>query len=256
VFSLRIEKDQWLSDVLAIPSWKVLGIEAGTSPAEIRAGLLDRAGRSAAFFTARIPTRGVAAVTSAARAGFNVVDVNVTFDWDHAANDASGGIAASRDSVDIEAANAGETASVEQIAGRCFTLSRFHLDPCIGLARANEVKRQWAGNACRGRASAVYVARRKGGIAGFLAVLESKSGEIKDAIIDLVGVDADHQGQGIGRALSRTFLDRWRGRADRLRVGTQISNIAAMRLYESIGFRVTETSYVLHAHANNGAVAA
>ena len=87
-------------------------------------------------------------------------------------------------------------------------------------------------------------------------MLESKSGAGNDAIIDLVGVDADHQGQGAGRALSRMFIDQWRGRADRLRVGTQISNIPAMRLYESIGFRATETAYVLHAHVKNGALAA
>jgi ribosomal protein S18 acetylase RimI-like enzyme len=33
------------------------------------------------------------------------------------------------------------------------------------------------------------------------------------------------------------FINQWRGRADRLRVGTQISNIPAIRLYESLGFR-------------------
>ena len=155
-----------------------------------------------------------------------------------------------------EFAGAGNAAAIEQIAAHCFTFSRFHLDPNIGLTRANEVKRQWARNACRGRASAVYVARQKHQVRGFLAVLESKSDNGTDAIIDLVGVDAACQGQGGGRALSMMFIDQWRGRANRLRVGTQISNIRAMRLYESIGFRITETSYVLHAHVKSGASAA
>jgi hypothetical protein len=56
--------------------------------------------------------------------------------------------------------------------------------------------------------------------------------------------------------MSRMFVKQWRDRADRLRVGTQISNIRAMRLYESIGFRAAETSYVLHAHIENGALVA
>jgi dTDP-4-amino-4,6-dideoxy-D-galactose acyltransferase len=253
---LRVEKDEWLSDVLRISSWKVLGMEAGTSLAEIRAGLLDHAGQEPAFFSARIPTRDVASVTNATRAGFSVVDVNVTFDWDNVANGALGNCVTGNSNMTIETAGAGDAAAIEEVAGHCFAFSRFHLDPAIGLDRANEVKRQWARNACRGRASAVYVARQQSDVAGFLAVLESESAGCKDAIIDLIGVDKCHQGRGAGRALSSMFVGQWRERADRLRVGTQISNIPAMRLYESIGFRVTETSYVLHVHVKNGALAA
>jgi dTDP-4-amino-4,6-dideoxy-D-galactose acyltransferase len=256
VLALRVERDQWLSDVLGISSWKVLGMAAGTSPAEIRTGLLDRAGQGAAFFSTKIPTRNVHALTNATRAGFFVVDVNVTFDWDKTANSALGNGVDGNSNMTIEAAGSDDALAIEKIAGNCFTFSRFHLDPAFGLDRANEVKRQWARNACRGRASVVYVSRRQGKVTGFLAVLEGKLGEGKDAIIDLVGVDASYQGEGAGRALSRMFVEQWRGRADRLRVGTQISNIPAMRLYESIGFRVTETSYVLHAHARDGALAA
>jgi dTDP-4-amino-4,6-dideoxy-D-galactose acyltransferase len=256
VFALRVEKDEWLSGVFEIPSWKVLGMEAGTSPAEIQTNLLDRAGRGSAFFSTKIPTRDVGAVMNATRAGFFVVDVNVTFDWDKAANGALGNSVGGDSNMTIEAAGSDDALTIEEIAGNCFTFSRFHLDPAIGLDRANEVKRRWARNACRGRASIVYVARQQSNVTGFLAVLESKSVEGKDAIIDLVAVDAAHQGRGAGRALSGMFVEQWHGRANRLRVGTQISNIPAMRLYESIGFRVTETSYVLHAHVRNGALAA
>jgi dTDP-4-amino-4,6-dideoxy-D-galactose acyltransferase len=253
---LRIEKDGWLSDVLGVSSWKVLGVAATVPPAEIKLGLLDRAAQGAAFFSAKIPTRDVAAVTNATRAGFSVVDVNVTFDWKDVAKEDSGSGACGDGNLITETASVEDAAAIEAIAGHCFAFSRFHLDPAIGLERANEVKRQWARNACRGRASAVYVARQQDTVTGFLAVLESKSGAGTDAIIDLVGIDAGHQGQGAGRALSRMFIDQWRGRADRLRVGTQISNIPAMRLYESIGFRAAETAYVLHAHVKNGALAA
>jgi dTDP-4-amino-4,6-dideoxy-D-galactose acyltransferase len=252
---LRVKKDEWLSDVLGVSSWKVFGIEADTSPVEIKAGLLQYADQDSAFFSAKIRTEDVRAVANATRSGFVAVDVNVTFDWDNVANGALGNCGMGNSNMTIETAGAGDEAAIEEIAGHCFTFSRFHLDPAIGLDRANDVKRQWARNACRGRASVVYVVRQQADVAGFLAVLESESGGHKDAIIDLVGVDKGHQGQGAGRALSRMFVDQWHGRADRLRVGTQISNIPAMRLYESIGFRVTETSYVLHAHVS-GALAA
>jgi dTDP-4-amino-4,6-dideoxy-D-galactose acyltransferase len=253
---VRVEKDEWLSDVLGVSSWKVSGVEADTSPIEIKAVLFQCVDRGSAFFSAKIRTRDVRAVINATRAGFFAIDVNVTFDWDSAANGTSVNGVSGKSNMTTEIATEGDAAAIEEVAGHCFTLSRFHLDPAIGLDRANEVKRQWAHNACRGRASAVYVSRQRNDVTGFLAVLESESGGRKDAIIDLVGVDKSHQGHGAGRALSNMFVDQWRGRADRLRVGTQISNIPAMRLYESIGFRVTETSYVLHAHVKDGALVA
>jgi dTDP-4-amino-4,6-dideoxy-D-galactose acyltransferase len=251
---LRVEKDDWLSAVLGVSSWKVLGVTAAVTPADIRTGLLDRCEQGPAFFSAKIPCRDVIAVTHATRAGFSVVDANVTFDWKDGGVGSYGIESNELSAMTIDMAGADDVAAIEQISGRCFSFSRFHLDPAVGLERANDVKRQWARNACRGRASAVYVARRQNDIAGFLAVLENRSSRGIDAIIDLVGVDAGHQGQGVGRALSRRFIMQWRDRADRLRVGTQVSNIPAMRLYESIGFRVAETSYVLHAHVKNGAL--
>jgi dTDP-4-amino-4,6-dideoxy-D-galactose acyltransferase len=253
---LHVGKDDWLSDALEVSSWNVSGVEAGTPSAQIKAALFDCAAQGAGFFSTKVRTSDVGALANATMAGFSVVDVNVTFDFDKGTDGTSGNHASGNSNMTVEAAGAGDAAAIEQIAAHCFTFSRFHLDPAIGLARANEVKRQWARNACRGRASAVYVARQKNDVSGFLAVLESNSGSGTDAIIDLVGVDAAYQGQGGGRALSTMFIDQWQGRADRLRVGTQISNIPAMRLYESIGFRVAETSYVLHAHVRNGALAA
>lgn len=252
---MQTEKDSWLSDVLGVPSWKAFGMSA-TPSAEIQAGLLDRAEGRAAFFSAKIPTRDVIAVTNATRAGFSVVDVNVTFEWA-----AGAGIAAEVEGrgdpdATVEVATAIDAAAIEAIAARCFTFSRFHLDPAIGQARANEIKRQWARNACGGRARVVYVSRQKRDVTGFLAVLVYETAGKTDAIIDLVGVDATHQWRGAGRALSRMFVEQWRDRADRLRVGTQISNVRAMRLYESIGFRVAETTYVLHVHVKNGTLAA
>jgi dTDP-4-amino-4,6-dideoxy-D-galactose acyltransferase len=253
---LRFEKDGWLSDVLGVSSWKVLGLGTEASSREIKAGLVDCDGGAAAFFSARIPTADALTVSKAIGAGFSVVDVNVTLDWDADAVKLPRHETNRVDTMTVTAAEVVDAAAIEAIAARCFIFSRFHLDPLIGRERANEIKRRWAANACRGRASAVYVARVQGTVAGFLAVLLNDSARKKDAVIDLVGVDAAYQGRGAGLAMSRMFVEQWRDRADRLRVGTQISNIPALRLYESLGFRVAETSYVLHAHTRNGALAA
>jgi dTDP-4-amino-4,6-dideoxy-D-galactose acyltransferase len=249
---LRIERDEWLSVVIGLPSWKIGGIEATTRSADLKARMLDNGFGAAAFISTKIPTRDVAAVANATRAGFRVIDVNVTFDW---AGAKALVLADSNGGVTVDLANADDAAAIEDIAARCFRYTRFHLDPEIALDQSNEIKRQWARNSCRGRATSVYVSRQDSKVTGFLAVLEIRSGTRADAIIDLVGVDAKSQGRGVGRALTALFVDQWQGRADRLRVGTQVSNVPAMRLYEAMGFRVTETAYVLHAHVRNGAIA-
>jgi dTDP-4-amino-4,6-dideoxy-D-galactose acyltransferase len=251
---MKIDRDTWLSGVLGRASWKVSALSVETKPTDIRAVMLDRAGTDPAFFSVKIPTSDVVAVSNAAKAGFSVIDVNVTFDWLSAPGALPDDV---RDSdVTIGFASPGDAAAIEQVAAGCFTFSRFHRDPGIGTDRANEIKRQWARNACGGRAATVYVAKHGDDVAGFLAVLKAATSAGTDAIIDLIGIGADYQGQGAGRALSRMFVAQWRDQADRLRVGTQVANIPAMRLYESIGFRVTETAYVLHAHVINGALAA
>jgi dTDP-4-amino-4,6-dideoxy-D-galactose acyltransferase len=67
-------------------------------------------------------------------------------------------------------------------------------------------------------------------------------------------VHPQRQGRGLGETLTQAFAARWASRAERLRVGTQLANTAALRLYERLGFRVAEASYVLHAHVRDGAL--
>ena len=160
------------------------------------------------------------------------------------------------DGVTIENSAEDDEAAVVDLAGRCFSYSRFHADRRIGTERADTVKREWVRNSCKGRAAMVYVARRAGEVAGFLAVMKREGQSGSEAAIDLIGVDPEHQGQGVGRSLSLRFIREWRGRADRLLVGTQAANIPALRLYELLGFRISETSYVLHAHLHDGRIAA
>jgi dTDP-4-amino-4,6-dideoxy-D-galactose acyltransferase len=246
---LSIQRDQWLSGVLAVPSWKVEGVDASTASKELRERLVESG--DTAFLAAKIPTWDVEAVNNATQAGFRVIDVIVTFEWPREMDVQK----ALQEQMTVEAALVDDAQAVEDIAARSFRYTRFHLDPAIGQGRANEIKRQWARNACDGRASAVYVARERGHIVGFLAVMESTAAGHRDAIIDLIAVDAGSQSRGAGRALSRRFIDIWRSRSDRLRVGTQVANIPAMRLYESLGFRVAASSYVLHAHVKGGKIA-
>jgi ribosomal protein S18 acetylase RimI-like enzyme len=61
-------------------------------------------------------------------------------------------------------------------------------------------------------------------------------------------VDREHRGRGIGKALMGHLMEEAAGAGGLLRVGTQAANLASLRLYESLGFRIAETAYVLHCH--------
>lgn len=225
------------------------GVPEGASSSAIASAMADAASQGRAFFAVKVATDDVAPVETLTRAGFSVADVGVTLAHDGAVTESH-----PAEGVTVDVAVPGDEDAIVGVAGRCFSYSRFHADRRIGAGRADLVKREWVRNSCRGRAATVYVARRAGHVAGFLAVMSRDGGN--EAAIDLIGVDEAHQGQGVGRALSARFIREWRGRTGRLVVGTQAANIPALRLYESLGFRVSETSYALHAHLQNGKVMA
>jgi ribosomal protein S18 acetylase RimI-like enzyme len=243
---VKLHRDNWLSDVLGMACFRA-DIDGTADGTQARAALQASAGEGRGLVFAKVPTSQVPVVDMLVGTGFRPVDVATSFV--HA-----GGAIGGMDAPEVTTATAAEADEVGALAGRSFTFSRFHADPRIGKDGADAVKREWARNACLGRAAVTYVVKASGNIAGFLAVLLRSGPQGREAIIDLIGVDAASQGRGVGRALCRRFVNDWRGEADRLVVGTQAANIRAMRLYEGLGFRISDTAFVLHAHLRNGEV--
>ncbi|MBI4974972.1 MAG: GNAT family N-acetyltransferase, partial [Candidatus Omnitrophica bacterium] len=65
--------------------------------------------------------------------------------------------------------------------------------------------------------------------------------------IDQIAVDPVWQRRGIARAMILYAEGNCKD-IRLMRVGTQVSNIPALRLYENLGFRIAEVSYVFHCH--------
>jgi dTDP-4-amino-4,6-dideoxy-D-galactose acyltransferase len=243
----RFSSDAWLAETLALPVYKVAAVGAQTGDA-LRGELERLAAGGNAFFYAKVPTADVPASLALQHGGFGVVDTAVTFAWREQALGAPG-------SFDVSAVRPDQGEAVAAIAETCFVWSRFHLDPKIPRAAANRVKRCWIENYISGkRGAALYVATTGGAVAGFLAVIEAASEGRTVAAIDLIGVSAEHQHHGVGSALVHAFVRDWRERVSELRVGTQAANIRSLRFYERNGFRIAESSYVLHAHVRDGRV--
>jgi ribosomal protein S18 acetylase RimI-like enzyme len=137
-----------------------------------------------------------------------------------------------------------------EIARSCFRYSRFHLD-LVSPSIANQIKHDWIQNYIRHqRGERLFVALLGGRPAGFLAVIATEMDNRRVCTIDLIGVSRNFQRRGIGQALTAFFIRHYRERAECLQVGTQAANIPSMRLYQKLGFYISQTQYVMHGHFN------
>jgi len=226
-----IAEDAWLTRVVGRPFFRV----DGATPAH-EAGAHGDA-RPGASYYARVPTADTARAAALADAGFRVVDCGVTLERTPGTRP---GMPAC-----VVRARPDHVEAVARIGGEAFGMSRFHLDPGMPAGAADRIKAEWARNCATGaRGVGTLVAVHDGAPAGFLSVVADGD----DYVIDLVAVDARHRGRGLGRALVSGFVAGFGPAARMLRVGTQAANIASVRLYESLGFRLASTSYAMHRH--------
>jgi ribosomal protein S18 acetylase RimI-like enzyme len=237
---VSIVRDAWLSAVLDREVFR-----ADSTDAHAAGGVAAQPGSAPrAMYFARVDTADTGAIGELARQGFTVVDVNMTF-----SARPSDVIAATADAAAVEVADAIEAdrLAVLDIAGSCFRFSRFHLDPVLSADDAHRVKREWVRSYFDGaRGNRLFVAHQRSPV-GFLAAIETERGGCPAAVIDLVGVAADSQRSGVGRALVGAFARAYADRRE-LVVGTQAANVPSIRLYERLGFRLVASSYVLHRH--------
>ena len=119
---------------------------------------------------------------------------------------------------------------------------------------ANAIKSEWAANYfCGKRGDGMVVAEQDRQVVGFVQLLWHAD---ECLVIDLIGVDSPHQGEGIGRDMIGYAFHHGIGddrRPSRIRVGTQAANTPSVRLYESLGFRLITAQYVLHYHSRRSA---
>lgn len=248
---MNLQPDEWLAGVFGYDVFKAsLPAQAGDELLSLPTDMLltVAAGRPA-FFYAKVPTNRVDHVRALNRLGFYVVDGNVTFERrpDPRIEEARSAAISIRDVAPVE------HEAVLDIAVSCFVYTRFHLDPRVPLATANAVKREWINSYLhRRRGERLLVASAGNGPVGFLAVLRHIADGKTIYVIDLIGVAKTHQGQGVGKSLTDYFINDYAGKCDCLRVGTQVANVRSMRLYETCGFRVADSAYVLHAHVRDG----
>jgi ribosomal protein S18 acetylase RimI-like enzyme len=234
-----VHPDAWLAGILGRPAFRM---DIGDTPSS---GWKTRLKSEDLFVTAKLDADQVAEASLLQDLGFRTIDMALTFE-------ASELIAPAADAR-VRFARADDRAAVAHLAGRAFAYSRFHLDPSIPKWLAHRVKAAWADNFFAGkRGDRMVVAEQAGALAGFLQLLWSQTEVL---VIDLIAVAPESARGGLARAMigfaaANGVGDRRRPRS--FRVGTQAANTPSVRLYESLGFRLSQAQFVLHHHGRGG----
>ena len=238
---MTIHPDAWMSATFGYPVFKILPSGGGETFKPVQ--------DPRAFYFSKVPALSIAEVNALTKAGLCVVDVNVSFE--RTPGLLADALEAPR--VHVAPIRPEDEHVILEIAASSFIYSRFHLDPHVDNALADRIKRDWIQNYILGnRGERLLVGYLDGQPAGFLAELATEENGRPVRTIDLIATGTLFQGAGVGRSLVEFFVSDNQGKAERLRVGTQVANIPSMRLYERCGFRVVASTYVLHGHFSNG----
>jgi len=202
-------------------------------------GLADEPGPL--MVEAKVSTEHPALVANLTKLGFWLIDTNVQLDVPAAAL-LNVPLPNGSRSWRIRDAKPDDRSALAHLVARNMVTSRYHLDPRIEPARATAFKQVWLSNFFQGRrGDGLLVADADTGVQGFLLVLEKGD----QGVIDLIAVDPALRGTGVVRGLIRAWLQR-APQITRVVVGTQVSNVASLRAYGKLGFRICATSYLLH----------
>ena len=171
--------------------------------------------------------------------GFELIEANVQL-----AKEISNSVSGSGNQHEIRFAVASDKDQSVELAKISFTYSRFHQDGNISKEVANNVKGEWVGNYYKGkRGDFMLLALDGNRQVGFLQLLKHH----QDLIIDLIAVDSEYRNRGIASDLIH-YAEKNCGMVKRILVGSQLSNFKSLRMYENLGFRFCNASYVFHMH--------
>ena len=228
--TLPVDDLAFEASFLGFPVWR---LRAADLAAEAVA-LARRKG--VGLISCRLPE--TAAVAGLEKAGFQLVEVLVTLSRPVRGRDMP-------ENISLSDHSDGEAEACARIGRSAFVFDRFHADPRIDNAAADALKGSWVANSVRGRADCVLLHREEEGlVSGFNACLFNAGA--REAVIDLIGIDPAFQRRGIGSRLIDGMDAHYAGRAETLRLGTQLANEASIAFYLRNGFREVKREQTWH----------
>ncbi len=234
---------EWDSEQFGIPAARLDFLQASGSYAESRAEkqkllasvLAQCREAGVQHLSTRVETGDFTAIHALEGAGFELIDGIQTFqlslDGNHASSPPGTRLFETKD-----------LPQVLEIGRTAFIYDRFHADPALSPAVADWVHESWTRNCCSGKAAdAVVVAEEEEQVASYVTCRVDRDGG--RGIVILVATAQWARGRGAARRASSAALHWFSGQGMRtVEVGTQLRNIPAARLYESLGFQLSGTS--------------
>lgn len=242
--SANIVPDKWLAEILQQKVYKLTIDDMFiTNARNTKSGEYSQMRNvlqtKPVFIYAKVSPTAVEHIAFLEKKDFHLVDTNIVFDKPIEAFRTLSGNCIVRLAIPDD-----EMQTVE-VARKAFQYSRFHLDNVFPKDVSDTIKAEWVRNYFRGqRGETMVIAIINNTVVGFLQLLQSTDDIL---IIDLIGVDRSHRRKEIARDMI-SYAETHYQNYKKLVVGTQIANIPSIRLYESLGFKVSYANYVFHYH--------
>ncbi|WP_019213145.1 dTDP-4-amino-4,6-dideoxy-D-galactose acyltransferase [Yersinia massiliensis] len=233
-----IEPLAWESEFFQRHSAKLIFSDSAPqlNPAELDAFTLTQA---------KVPTHRVDLIDALGQLDFKLVEGEVDLSLAIAAKAVIGTKnATSEAEAELSVATVDDIPLLRRVATDAFALSRFRA-PWYDPQDSGRFYALWAEKAVLGTFDhqCLLVMDTQGQPAGFVTLRDLQDGSAR---IGLLAVFPDAQGKGIGTSLMSAAKQWCQSRGlQRLRVATQMSNIAALRLYIRSGASIESTAYWL-----------
>lgn len=188
--------------------------------------------RAAKLVSCRFDSSWSEAVRALEAFGFRKVETLVTLE----------GPTSAMEGGDVEYGRQSDEQDIESIGRAAFSFDRFHADPDVPKAVADNIKGAWVVNNLRGRADANIVVRENGRVTGFAQCLLHGDA----AIVDLIAVAPERAGRGGGARLMSYVNRHYAAKAARIRAGTQAANLRSLAMYRRLGMAAQKTETTMH----------
>tara|TARA_Y100001980_G_C14538476_1_gene315680 strand:- start:808 stop:1569 length:762 start_codon:yes stop_codon:yes gene_type:complete len=235
------KKDLWLSEVLNRNVFSLSHFSDNHKNLMIKSfsELCDNYLSHNLFIFTKVKTDLIKNIHTLEDLGFKLIDTNILFKRDGQLNFEE----ELKDNIEIRFAEKSHKIYLGEIAYSNFNFSRFHVDPLIKRKHADNLKKNWVENFFLDkRGDYMVVALYDNMPIAFLQLILKE----KNLIIDLIAVSSNYRGQKIGSALIKFASENIN--KEKMLVGTQISNIPSIKLYQKLGFNHIESDYVFHFH--------
>lgn len=222
-YSWRV--DDFDSEVLGFKVAKIADLD----PKQIKNLIRDLIKNKVTYATYRVQANNFPLIHALESAGFILVDGLVSLSLDLASVEPM-------KAPEIREAKNSDLAQLKKLTSNLYSNTRITNDLLISKDKAKKYYLKWIENSVSGSAAdSVLVWEEKGSILGYVT-LQKKSQ------IPLIGVSEKARGKGIARKLlNAAFAKFKKWGVEKVNIDTQIGNIAALRTYQGVGFKIVDS---------------